>query len=259
MGKPHPVGYQHSKQTFHIWTQVRQGEQYDLQDLLDVQRVKDVWMETTAEKFAPGTIRSYLGSLIQFLEFTVSTHWAEDIGETERAISELKRTQKRLHRRSQQRRSEMEVKAVANMVTPEQIVEVINSNYVRAISIRLSKVKTFTDVDVLRRVRNYMMFRIMIDNGQRVGALMGITPQVVSDAEVTQEGAILTVARHKSGYVAPAVLAIMEPLWTMLRNFITGYQGLAGYNPHRMREESIWITLENIDGPVRPLSRQGVY
>ncbi|XP_056001012.1 uncharacterized protein LOC130048380 [Ostrea edulis] len=149
-------------------------------------------MQTTVGRFAPGTTKSYLGSLIQFLEFMVSTHRSHDIDQTERAILELKRTQKRLHRRSRERRSEMEVKAVANMVTPEQIVEVLNSNYVRAINIRLSIAKTFTNVDVLRHVRNLMMFRILIDNGQRIGALTGITPQVVADAELREEGAILT-------------------------------------------------------------------
>lgn len=65
-------------------------------------------------------------------------------------------------------------------------------------------------------------------------------------------------AQHGMEYVAPAVFAIMEPMWAWMKNFLQGVQALPGYNTQRMREESVFITLD-ISGPIRPLSRSGIY
>lgn len=81
-----------------------------------------------------------------------------------------------------------------NMIKPEEIVQVIESDHARAVQKRLSRTTPFTSLDVLRKCRNYIMFRLLMENGQRTGALMSITPRLISQADVRAEGAILTIS-----------------------------------------------------------------
>lgn len=59
---------------------------------------------------------------------------------------------------------------------------------------RLRTTTPFQSVQNLRRVRNVLIFKILVDNGQRTGAILGITPTVLQAAEKTERGAILTVS-----------------------------------------------------------------
>lgn len=117
MDKPYPVAYQHARQTYDIWRRVRRGEEYSLSDLVPVAGIKELWMEEAVRRFAPGTTKSYLGSVTMFLEFTLSTYRAEDVQATEAAVSELKRSQRRLQRRTRERRTQMEVRAVGEFLS----------------------------------------------------------------------------------------------------------------------------------------------
>lgn len=64
-----------------------------------------------------------------------------------------------------------------------------------AIETYLKDPKFTTDVlEVFTRCRDYLMFRILLVNGQRTGVLDRITPAAIDKARVTHVGAVITVS-----------------------------------------------------------------
>lgn len=112
MGKDARVAYQHDRQVFTILTEVRRGNLYEISDLLDPQHAKASWVEDFVQTVAPGTTKSYLGSLVLLLEYTIASRKCEGVPRAEAAISELKRMQSRMRRKILQRRTVIETKAM---------------------------------------------------------------------------------------------------------------------------------------------------
>ena len=51
--------------------------------------------------------------------------------------------------------------------------------------------------DQVTSIRNYLIFRLLLANGQRMGALLGLTPRALMQANVTRSGAtVLVRLRH---------------------------------------------------------------
>jgi hypothetical protein len=80
------------------------------------------------------------------------------------------------------------------LIRPEQIDAILQSNYVLLCQYRLMKMLPFNNVDIYRRCRNVLIFRVLIMNGQRTGALLGLTPRNMASASVTSQGAVITVS-----------------------------------------------------------------
>lgn len=54
---------------------------------------------------------------------------------------------------------------------------------------------TAMNLATFSRCRNYLIFRVLLANGQRSGVLLAITPESIERARVTPEGAVITVCR----------------------------------------------------------------
>ena len=70
----------------------------------------------------------------------------------------------------------------------------LRSDVAKTIEDRLGKGElSLSDKDAAGDIRNYLMLRILITNGQRSGALKGLTPRVLSKATPNAEGATIMV------------------------------------------------------------------
>ena len=83
----------------------------------------------------------------------------------------------------------------ATMITPEQVKRVLSSEVARNVEAVLKSDGPRADhVDMFRMCRNYLMFRILLANGQRSGVLLSLTPKIIKTAKLCQAGAVLTVS-----------------------------------------------------------------
>ena len=81
------------------------------------------------------------------------------------------------------------------MITPSQIRDLLESPHVKSIEKMLDDPNLRTNhLDIFTTCRNYLMFRILVANGQRPGVLAGITPAAMQRAKPTEEGAVVTVS-----------------------------------------------------------------
>ena len=81
------------------------------------------------------------------------------------------------------------------MITPEQVKRVLSSEVARCVEAVLKSDGPRADhVDMFRMCRNYLMFRILLANGQRSGVLLSLTPKIIKTGKLCQAGAVLTVS-----------------------------------------------------------------
>lgn len=71
-----------------------------IEDLFKVEDVKEKWVGPSLEKLKPGTVRSYCGSVVLFLEFIIVKGLVDQQGD------------KSLRRKCQRRRTEIEAEAL---------------------------------------------------------------------------------------------------------------------------------------------------
>ena len=82
-----------------------------------------------------------------------------------------------------------------SMITPEQILTLLKSRKVKCVERLLEDPRLLLDNrDLLYACRNYIMFCILVANGQRVGAIQAITPAAIDRARLTADGAVVTVS-----------------------------------------------------------------
>lgn len=67
------------------------------------------------------------------------------------------------------------------------------------------------------------------------------------------------ISRHKTDYMAPANVALPEPLWGFLQSYLTLLKSLPGYNDKAFRRESVFVGCRSMDTPeLKPPSVSGI-
>lgn len=83
-----------------------------IEDLFKVEDVKEKWVGPSLEKFKPGTVRSYCGSVVLFLEFIIVKGLVDQQGDIAAVITQYRHISKTLRRKCQRRRTEIEAEAL---------------------------------------------------------------------------------------------------------------------------------------------------
>ena len=83
-----------------------------IEDLFKVEDVKKKWVGPSLEKFKPGTVRSYCGSVVLFLEFITVKGLVDQQGGVDAVITQYRHISKTLRRKCQRRRTEIEAEAL---------------------------------------------------------------------------------------------------------------------------------------------------
>ena len=108
--KDQKAAMQHVNQVFKIWNALRDPDsEYSIDLLLNMDLLKEKWMTTFMANYQPGTTKSYLHSLVVFLEFVVSKKLFTDQSHVNNVIAALQRLSKRLRRKVDMRRTEVDV------------------------------------------------------------------------------------------------------------------------------------------------------
>ena len=82
-------------------------------------------------------------------------------------------------------------------MTPYKITKFLASTTVKLIESMLTSPRDHTKpppLDLVINCRNYLMFRVLLSNGQRSYVLAAITPAALDKAHITRDGAVITVS-----------------------------------------------------------------
>ena len=186
---------QHGHQVFNIWRRIRTSSTFSVDDMLDAHAIEDVWFEDTIKTFRPGTVKSQLGSLKLFIDFMLDKQLSQkSFSDHNRVGHKITLMRSRLKKMIQRRRTEVQVQALEGMIAPREFGEFLRSDFAQTVNKQLEANPAAHTQGTYRTVRDYIILRILMANGQRTGAVLGITPKVLRHAHVTDEGATLTVS-----------------------------------------------------------------
>ncbi|XP_056009249.1 uncharacterized protein LOC125666360 [Ostrea edulis] len=79
-------------------------------------------------------------------------------------------------------------------------------------------------------MRNFVLLNTLIDNAQRVGALLGMTLKTIRYTERKGECHVLVIVAHKTGTIAPVTLVFVPSLWRQLKVFLEVRRRLPGFD-----------------------------
>lgn len=95
--------------TLQVWNVLRAiSRTLEVDAFLDVEAVKTRWLTPFLKQHQPGTVKSYIGSVVLFLEFLLARRLIDKRTEATGAIAELRRVGKVMRKRSLLRRVEIE-------------------------------------------------------------------------------------------------------------------------------------------------------
>ena len=179
------------------------------------------WMtKLTDEKKEPGTIKTYLNSVKHFIDFCEAEDndilVGQNIPQVRVLICKWRNT---FYKEAQEREYEKELEAMDNFPTPEEVLQFDESETVLSAKklILKAQVKGFRlTKQNYCHVRDYLLTRLIFDNASRPGALSNMTLKEFERAIFRNNGHVISVKKHKTGYKGPAHIACNKGLFKEL-------------------------------------------
>lgn len=183
---------QHTKQVFNIWGECP-GEGYLLEHILNVEFIVEQWIPKALDSHLKvGSVKSNLYSYVLFLEFLLTKERYDPI-KLSIAKTRIQRASRRLKKRVGQRRCEIETKDINRMPSQDDVCTFLGSNYVKEIERKFEEIPVNLCQKEYNSMLGYLIFRILVANGQRSGAILGITDNVLTMAQRKPDGFIIQV------------------------------------------------------------------
>ena len=147
----------------------------------------------------PGTVKSYLCSILNFIKFAFGEQLFKDPVKTLNECNEfIRNSGKVLSKLQQQRQVEVDERANKDLLKPEARLYILNGDYIQQTFQVFKRQPQIGYVDF----RNALMLLLTISNGPRVSSLMNRTISQVRDARsctVQDIGyRIISVSKHKT-------------------------------------------------------------
>ena len=106
---PHRTAHQHVFQAFTVWRKVAPDN--TVEELLQPEAM-NTWFMKTIDEMAPGTVLSYIGSIIRLLEFLMDTRYIDDEARARRSINQLQKLRKHVSKRRGRRASVIQTREI---------------------------------------------------------------------------------------------------------------------------------------------------
>lgn len=168
------------------------------------------WLEGFKTDKMPGTVKSYLGSLKDFLNYLqIKKIMAE---EARVVVLSVNRWAAALNKRVRERAIERLVIDDETCISTEDVASFRKSSTVAGV---WQLIEEFREGDILdqrthARVRDYLMLEVLLTNGQRAGAISAITLGHLQKATKEEGGVQISISNHKTGFRTVAVLNVAE-------------------------------------------------
>ena len=196
--------------------------------------ILEAWMQSSTERnLKPGTIRTNTYSILAFYDFceikndhlkTIDMHKMRVI---------IKKWNKNLKKAIEETSHESSLRNLNDLPTPEAIDHFDKSTIVGHAKHLFRNVK-LVDSNRLQRkdfcaMRDYLISTIILDNASRCGAVANMTlEEWEKKIRSGDDGFLIAVKKHKTGYKGPALLSISHSIsrklekYVLLRNELPG-------------------------------------
>ncbi|XP_061166245.1 uncharacterized protein LOC133175138 [Saccostrea echinata] len=87
------------------------------------------------------------------------------------------------------------------------------------------------------------MLNLLINNGQRVDALVNLKIRHIKNAEEKDNSHVAVIAHHKTGHIAPITLVFSEDLLTFMEIYLSKIRPrLSGFNSELEEKSVVFLT-----------------
>ena len=183
------------------------------------------WVNKCHEKgMQPGTIRTYLNSVISFYDFCEVTHnKVIEVSEVGRMRTIIRKWMSALHKQIAERSYEKQLEDLDKLPTATELTTYDNSNAVKE-AVKLLKQALVKKMDVTRKefclMRNYLITVLILDNASRSGAIANMTMREFRTVRASGDGHIIGVIKHKTGYKGPAFLSLTDEILHLMNMYV---------------------------------------
>ena len=203
------------------------GDEGKIINIAALGQVRDKWLDSFTTERRPGTVQSYLHSLLHFYKFLICEDVFGHSINQERLIKCINRVKfwiKSNRKKATLRKWEKQSEDACKLATDEDFRKFDSSEPVRrAIKIIASYTGSTRPIKKgeYTCARDYLLTSLCIDNASRTGAIANITMQEVERAERDGESMLISVLNHKTLETSgPAVLCLPLTTFGHLNIFI---------------------------------------
>ena len=214
---------QHSMHVEVIMKDASSG-QFDVECLFNRQLIRENWLQKIDKQRKPGTVKSYLYSLLHFYKFVLCDkprEFSEQIEKCSEMIVIIQNWISTYRKKCGKEHWTRELEELQKIITSEQIMKLDESVAVAAAKKILSKMwQTEPTLKEFTLARDYIMMYICIDNASRTGAIANMTINEFKNAKIQKGSYIVSVIDHKTIITSgPACLVLRAELYKETLNY----------------------------------------
>ena len=199
---------------------------FELEFLFNQQSIRDKWLLTFEQKRKPGTVKSYLHSLIFFYKVILcdeSEECARFILKCNSMIAAMESWLGRYRKQVQHTRWKKDLLQLTQLFKVSEIKASDNSDYVRYCQSTIYKIRRSRKAPVFKEftaVLGYMLMYLCFDNTSRTGALANMSCQEYLNATYSDGSYKVALLDHKTlTTFEPCVLVFTSALYEEARVF----------------------------------------
>ncbi|XP_021372147.1 uncharacterized protein LOC110462503 [Mizuhopecten yessoensis] len=224
-GKTFRTAIQHTTAVMKIWTNV--DADMDIASIQDETIVRTYWLEPYRETKQPGTLKSMLGSLKEFVRFLcVSKPEGFSKDKSESTLAAIDRWCNTLTKAGRVRAVARSVEDMETQISTSEIRNALSSDHATLAKAYLNQLQNGDrrTVDITMAVyttsRNFLLMYILAANAQRSGAVCNITLRALEYAKEKDGKMLITIHEHKTGFRTPCILVITMEIWNLIKAYL---------------------------------------
>ena len=223
-GKPVKTANKHSSTVMNI-IHSTENDEAKYQNL-HKRNFMNEWMSKMHEEGKkPGTIKTYLGSVLHFYNYIeikgIENFDSEQVKSMEKIIKQWRRN---LWKKIRKRKFEKQLSDLARIPSPKDIAALDKSAVVIEARACLDEHKMNGNLPLTRKsyclTRDFIMTYIILDNASRPGALANMTLKELHSAIRQGNSHLIRVLKHKNEHMGPANLSLTMTLYRSIHFFI---------------------------------------
>ena len=194
---------------------------------LDTKAVCGLWLDGFMHKRKPGTVKTYLHSLLSFVKFLTCVDSLVDVEEKNLSAMQTKIQHwlKSLRRPLNERKWEKKEEDARKLAKPEDFINFDEATCVQeAVRVldRFSASTSTISMSEYTLVRNFLISTVLVDNASRSGAVANVSVKDIAKATRDGDMMVATVLDHKTlAATGPANLCLTLDTFRHLNIFIS--------------------------------------
>jgi len=228
--KPERQAKQHSRQTEIIIRDASNGS-FDVNALFDRQMLRENWLLKLESSRAPGTVKSYLYSLVFFYKYIqcdAPQELVQYLNQCSKMIVIVQNWISVYRKKLRGSHWKKELEQLDQLLTSEEIKKLDDSNTVKFCKKVLKEVRDTSRQNSFKEftnARDYIIMCLCLDNGSRTGALSNMTINEFQKAKPQGRSFTVRVENHKTLETSgPATLCFSSTLYSEAEKYLVFFR-----------------------------------